>query len=437
MPELDDHQLDRAIRDLVGRAVADSPAPPSIDASTRPPVRLDAPQPGDHRRWMATGIAGLTVAAAVVALVFVTRPADTAEAPAPATVPTTDAGTTPGTTLPASTGEVPNTAVTTMPATVPATVPATPQATAVPMTTLPATTVPVTVPPIAPPVALVTAGPDGVTVTGTDGVERTGFTDPAYSAQLVPDGRVFVQLASESAPAVVEVGTDGSYHEAPMPAGVDHPFLHDAAVVDGEVVLLVEDRSTGCTDPTTCLGSIWAVRPDSGGADKIDEMVVWESGWSGLSLATTGLVVGTTNAEATHQPYSIVLPGAAATPVDFSRYGLEDSYGDCFDRCPNGFTVDSTGRYLAWIAPDATTAAVVVADLTTDVMGEAPFAGALLRMPSTLDVAGVVVGADHGLSGRAVINREPANPRSPLLLELDGSLPPAQGPGGSLITFGL
>ena len=65
-----DDRLDVRIRSLVATAIADTPPAPVIDETTVSPLRSDD---GD-RRWVAGGLAGLSVAAAVVALVLLGRP---------------------------------------------------------------------------------------------------------------------------------------------------------------------------------------------------------------------------------------------------------------------------------------------------------------------------------------------------------------------------
>ena len=114
-------------------------------------------------------------------------------------------------------------------------------------------------------------------------------------------------------------------------------MLHDAAVVNGEVVLLVESAPDGpCSDPNTCIGSVWALWPDrtADAAAKIDEMIVWEAGYTQLSLAATGVVVGMKSAEVSSSPWSVAIPGATATPIDPVALGLEVDYIEC-STCPS------------------------------------------------------------------------------------------------------
>ena len=79
MPDLEISGLDDRIRDLVARAVADAPPAPTIDEHTLEEsamLRPNTQSPSDRNRWIVGGIAGLSVAAAVIALIFVTRPDD-------------------------------------------------------------------------------------------------------------------------------------------------------------------------------------------------------------------------------------------------------------------------------------------------------------------------------------------------------------------------
>jgi hypothetical protein len=91
MPDLEISGLDDRIRDLVARAVADAPPAPTIDERTLEEsavLRPNTQSTSDRNRWIVGGIAGLSVAAAVIALIFVNRP-DDATTTVPITQPST------------------------------------------------------------------------------------------------------------------------------------------------------------------------------------------------------------------------------------------------------------------------------------------------------------------------------------------------------------
>lgn len=402
MPELDDRQLDLAIRDLVGRAAADAPTPPSIDDLSARPIRLDPDDDRDRSRWVVTGIAGMSIAAAVVGLLVLGRPDDIAEAPAtePTTLPT--AAPTLAPTLP------------TVPVTGPPVVVTGPESTPAPTTTpstSPTTAPTTTVPPVAATdEVIMIAGYDGILL--DDGstlswvLEGTG----SDTARRVPDGRVFFQRRLLD-PAGVYVVDGGEVSEVAMPPDFSATaILHDVAVVDGEVVLLVESSPEGCQDPNTCLGSVWVLRPDTGAATMIEESNVWESDWSALSLSDTGVIVGTWSAEASYGMYSRVIPGVDAQPIDADALGLDADYVDC-STCPKAFTIDRTGRFVGWlVTADDGTIGLVAKDVTGSGTTVATVVGDASSIPSfpTLDISGIAAPGGNP-SGRAIVGDSDPN----------------------------
>ena len=314
----------------------------------------------DRNRWIVGGIAGLSVAAALVALFLFTRPDEVADPLVPATqstimvvAPSTSAPTTssaPATAPVATAPTEPTTSSTSAPATT------TPPTTA-PSTTAAPTTVPSTTLPADRPSELVVAGPGGVT---RDGAVITD--QPMARALPLPEGRTIMQREFNDSDAIAEsallVVDDGS--SEPVPLAVPSAFdgavlrLHDAAVVDGESIVIVETRPGLCANPTDCIGAIWAWGPDSGRLDQLQEKIVWEGGWTRLSITTSGLVFGAETETVTSTLRSWAVPGSGAEPVDVATVGLEPSYGDCTD-CPNGFTIDRTGTYIGWVETDLTT----------------------------------------------------------------------------------
>ncbi len=309
----------------------------------------------NRNRWLLGGATGLGIAACIVGILLINRPADIAGPMVPATVPTVTATTMPGdgtegTMAPIDISAPPSTDAD--PATTDDSLPATPGPTTEP--------VPTTTTSEPPPgnrfVTIVTAGEEGVRL---DGAVIT--TDAMASAFAVPDGRVFMQRAqydpedlASTALLVVRPGS-GTPEALSVPPELDTGLvLHDAAAVDGEVVLVVETRPPLCDAPDPCSGAIWAFRPDTGELDQLQEKNVWEGGWSRLTLANTGVIVGTETESATHWATSLVVPRSGAEPVDLALLGIDEMYGDCSD-CPNGFGIDPRGGFVSWIENDLET----------------------------------------------------------------------------------
>lgn len=507
MPELDDRQLDLAIRDLVGRAAADAPAPPSADALAARPLRLDTDDARNRTNWVVTGIAGMSIAAAVVGLLVMNRPDDIAEAPAtePATAPTL-APTTPRAedecTLdrleliaairayhsqqeryPASQADLvaaefipaeyptyvlaadgrdvvrvagvpcaePNTTVPTG-ETVPVIEPSvvvtgsesTPAPTSAP--TAPATTpAPIEEYEYA---AFVVSGPAGVEVQPWEGPRVAVSGQPARIATRTADGSTWMQtydpeVADAAEPLmVVRAGSDAA-EIVDVPGVTGSVRLHDAATVDGETVVLLEQRPATCAGFDGCVGSIWVYWPGRATAEMIDERSVWESGWSGLALADTGVIVGTWSESITESLYSTTVPGVDVQPVEAADVGLEDSYSDCAV-CPRSFTIDRLGAHVGWIdVTDDGTGAVIVTRLADSATGGAGFSVDDVAMRGVLDIGNVDVdGAGTGsLVGTAFVNGlDPATP-SAVRIDLAGETPPEPLAGsnwaGHASTLGL
>ena len=352
MSDLEISGLDDRIRDLVARAVADAPPAPTIDERTLEEsamLRPNTQPPSDRNRWIVGGIAGLSVAAAVVALVFVTRP-DDPEVPGPGHAADhvrrrdraghDHAAPTPAPTLgtgdrtarrhdPPGAGDRPGHRERPHDRTDPAVLDE----------------------------SIVIATFDGIQIDTGDAVTNAlvglSGADRATGAR-----RSHLLPAPVARPARHLRVLRFRHRRAPVELPADftgQPVLHDAAVVNGEVVLLVESAPAGpCTDPSTCLGSIWAIWPDRGTGVKLDEQIVWEAGYSQLSLSATGVVVGMKSAEVSSSPWSVAIPGATAAPLDPVAVGLEVDYVDC-STCPRALTIDSTGRFVGWIKPPAPT----------------------------------------------------------------------------------
>jgi len=262
------------------------------------------------------------------------------------------------------------------------------------------------------------AGYDGILLDDGSTLTEVLTGTPAQTAHRVPDGRVFFQRRLLDPPGIFvssgsdtpDAQSDTTVQEVAMPPDFGAAaVLHDVAVVNGEVVLLVESSTGGsCSDPNTCIGSIWAIWPDRGTGGEgvmVEEANVWESGWSALSLSDTGVIVGTWSSEASYGLYSRVIPGVAAQPVVADGLGLEPDYFDC-STCPKAFTIDRTGRFVGWLATaDDGTIGLVAKDVTGSgttvgyVVGDANS----IPMFPTLDIAGIAAPGGNP-SGRAIVS---------------------------------
>lgn len=436
MPDLDDRRLDAAIRDLVARAAADAPPAPHIDEHTVPttPLFLADESRRDRRAKVVTAIAGLSIAAATVGLLVMNRDR-TPEVPAPAdTLPVTVPGT--------------------LPVTVPVTVPVTdPVPATTPSSTLPPTTAATTAPTIAPPAVtptpevIVIAGDDGIQIDTGDAITDALVGESVTTAIRVPDGRIFFQYrASDQPPSLSVIPAPDGDTAAVVPVPADFAgtaVLHDAAVVDGEVVLLVESAPGQCTDPNTCIGSVWAIWPDrtADAAAKLDEQIVWEAAYSRLSLSTTGVVVGMKSAEVVSSPWSVVLPGATATPIDPLAIGLEVDYIDCAT-CPTALTIDTTGRFVGWMERNVEGTVTIVVKRIDDGWTLAYDVPDTSNLPlfGSLDIGSVDVDGTTVVSAGAIVNDlDPTSDRAAVVFDLTNpnNEPVVIGTPASRMAFGF
>jgi hypothetical protein len=444
MPDLDT-PLDRSIRQLVARAIADAPAPPEIGPHTT--ARASTTRTG-AARWVVTGLAGVSVAAALTALFFVARPDEVSDPPlVPATRPDgTTPASTPATTI-ASVVTTPDTSGSNSGSVVPTSPGGTTEG--------PTTTALIDAEGVR--TQVVVAGPDGVTVFGLDGAASAVTNEPMAVAVPAPDGRVFLQRedarTDPSADTTIFVVAPDTTELVGIPdpaafAGAPK-VLHAAANVNGELTLLVETRTESCPSPDACDGSLWAFRPDSGEADQLATKNMWEGAWSDLSLSSTGVVVGDDFESATVAPFSVVVPGGSGTAINFATLGLESSYFDC-STCPTSFRIDPTGRFVGWIEHDAMTGTTVAvarledaAVVRTGLIGEtgarccASSDGPLIPVLPSLALDNLAIdGASDTISGNVVINEtDPTSGREPLVIGLEAGVT-TTGIVGTTVRFG-
>lgn len=350
--------LDARIRDLVARAAADAPPPPEIDETTAFTLSTsdDRRRPGS--RWIAGGVAGLSAAAALVAIVWVASD-DLADEPAIPLTPSTVESTLPAAPNPtAPTPTTPGTSVDEVPTpTVPPTDPPTSDLPS-PTTTIPGgDTFDATV---------VRAGPEGVVMVAPP--TRVVTEEAMAVAFAVPDGRVFMQRSIDhrdpDADTTILVAEPGSTEliAQPMPSPdlAEAPLrLHDVAEVGDEVVLLIESGPGRCAGFDGCDGTLWTLRADSGRLDPVITQSMWEAGFGQLHLGRNGLIVGEQFVEAGSMPFIAVIPGSDAAPIDVTALGLDEHYFDC-STCPTAFSLDASGTMIAWLERDTDEQGVVV-----------------------------------------------------------------------------
>ncbi len=380
-----DHEpddLDRRIRDLIGRAVADTPPTPRLEQGV---LVTPTDAPTDRNRWIVGGLAGLSIAAAIVAIFLFSRPDEVADPLVPATQSTTPV-TTPPTPPKVTEATTPTETSTPTSSVASSTAPAT----TAPATTTPATTTPVTATPPTTAAApkpvdradvRLQAGPDGVEILGLDG--RVVTTEPMAIARLGPNGSVYMQRTQS-----VDVDSNGSETQllvvgpnssAPEPvvlaAPLDGPLrLHDSAAVEGRWTVLVESVPPMCPNPDDCVGGLYLYRPDTGEITELVSKIVWEGGWEQLSLSETGLIVGTESGSASRGPFIAAVPGASVELPTPAGLGLDENYFDCSD-CPQGYGINRRGDAVAWVEGDPASAAIVrMVALDGTPIGEAPFA---------------------------------------------------------------
>lgn len=395
MSERQTDGLDDRIRTLVARAVADAPPAPVIDEQTiadGPVVRAIGSAPSARNRWIAGGIAAMTTAAAVIAIALVARP-ENAEAPAPAT-------------LPPATAPAPITPVTSPSTAAPTVVEGTAPPTSLPVPETPGTAPSTTVAPSpASPEVITIAGDDGVQIDTGDALTDALLGESVRTAVRILDGRTFYQRRDDTQLRQLEGGATGSIALPTDFPGA--PILHDAAVVNGEVVLLVESTpAQQCTGGDGCIGSIWAIWPDRGDGVMLDEQNVWEGAWSRLSLSETGVVVGMFAESVTNSPYSLTLPVAIdASAPSAESIGLEQVYTEC-STCPSALTIDVTGRFVGWLERQEDGTLIISVHSLVDGWTATNQLADTSELPVflTLDIGAIQADANGFVSGSAIIN---------------------------------
>ena len=146
--------------------------------------------------------------------------------------------------------------------------------------------------------------PEGVVEHGADG-ERVLTTEPMAIALDTGDGRVIIQRVAGYVDRTMEpaatvplvVGDDGDLTELFGTADWDGDVtLHDVELVDGRRLLLF-GLTVEPNDPNTSSETLYVVDLDTKKRTTVDRNIGgWEFGTGRLHLATTGLIVGESDA---------------------------------------------------------------------------------------------------------------------------------------------
>lgn len=375
-----ERELDDRIRDLIGRAVADAPAPPEIT----PIAVSDDTRRRGRRPWFIVGTSLLGAAAAAIAVVVVNvdgqdtiGPADTS----PGAVTTT-------TTIPAASQPTARIAVT-----------------------------------------------DGAAVAIADatGDPVSTIAQPWTIALPVGDGRVVGQ--ERSGPGYGEWDTvattpyiwnpDGTVARLFPTVGERSIILHDVAVVDS-IPWLLYSVNNGDPTPEGQAEELHAVSLDGRGEVlAIGQIGAWEAGTHRLHLAANGLIVGESFSEANSSLLVLALPGSPAERWSDglvpAALGIEDSYHDCADTCPTAYTVDDSGTHLAWIQGRE----MAVVTLTDGIPGAATRIAIAADTELVVDLD--LIAGDGSSYLTSYFQATDAAVRPPQLVTADGTVRPLDG----------
>ena len=221
-------------------------------------------------------------------------------------------------------------------------------------------------PPTIGPGNVVTAGPDGVWEQAVDGwVQWT--SEPMALAVKAPDGSMIMQRTTE-----FSTQDPGAYNEsvpltqAEPGAPITNLFdllgpgadpaagwyrIHDAAVVDGRSLLLIERQAAETSGVETPNGALMTLDLDSGEFTTIaDQFGGWEWGHSRMHLAENGLIIGESYSGVSRSYVGLSIGSVPAPTPD--QLMIEPEYGDCFQECPRLFSVSRDGSEIAWVQDD-------------------------------------------------------------------------------------
>lgn len=412
----DEAQLDAQIKDLLGRAVAQTPQPPELEHT----MLMKANQPNKRNPWIIAGGVGLATAAAIAAFAIIPNLDDTQtvrtpanSGPATSPDPVTTAATTPtaGTGLPTETRPDPVVVVD----------PSEPSD-SVDQVLDPATS---GNPPAGPDTdftpGIVAAGPAGIS-------NENGVVDvtPATIAINGPDGKIWFVPSGDDAdtrPRSVDTTTQ-EVTVVDVPTTDGHLIkLHDVAIVAGNLTLLYTTQYTQCEGlfDELCVTTLRTFQPDTGDSTLIEETTYWEAGFGEFQLADNGLIFGTSGGLVTFVPDFRNL-GSGVTPTPAS-VGLDNSYDDCPD-CPRQFTIDRSGAHIAWLDGGSADLRIVVTTLATSERVEVPIdIGESGGFVARLEISGIEIVDGAIRSGIAILSpSEPSPDFAPLGVNLDSGL---------------
>jgi hypothetical protein len=161
--------------------------------------------------------------------------------------------------------------------------------------------------------------------------------------------------------------------------------LHDVSSGDGNDVVVLYSIQQGSTSEDSVEG-LYILNLLEGRTTYVGVIGGWESGTNQLDLARN-LIIGEASSEVSTGLYSVDRRGNA---VDLNTpLGLEAIYTDCSE-CPHHFSIDPTGRFVAY----GENGTLVIADVTgADATKRYPIPGFVEGFGTDLDVrdAGVVI----------------------------------------------
>jgi hypothetical protein len=378
----DDAQLDRQIKVLLGRVVAQTPQPPSLEHTM---LIKNTSDPRKRNRWILPAGIGLSAAAAVAAFAIIPNASDTQTiqtpanpvgSPLPTAPPTLDAAPVVSSEpQPVASSEP---ADSSDPVTSSEPIPSTEQVTGS---------------------WAVSAGADGVTVTPAGESSFKVSEVPARYAVAGPNRTIYYQAADDDAVQVfiVDAATVSEAINLPNETG-NRVDLIDVAEIDGSLSLLYivagPEQCSGGGDPA-CVTSLRMYQPDTGEAQVVAERNDWEFGWNQFQLADNGIIFGSGQEQIVTEPM-IFNVGNGGIPT-FEALGLDESYADCLD-CPQSFTIDSSGAHVAWLEGLPDSRRMVLVELASGARSEVPVSGTA----ANFEIAGVELNSGTVVSGQAV-----------------------------------
>jgi hypothetical protein len=376
--------IDRQIKDLLARAVAQAPPPPDLEHPM--PMKSSDHRAPNRNPWLLIGGVGLAAAATVAGLLVIPNLNDQTTVLAPG-----DTGL-PDVLPPAS--AVPE---------------VTPPVASLPELVAPASTSPDEVVGGSLISVVVSAGLTGIEYREIFPTEEVGQVVTEIASKYAvrgPDGNIYFEPIALSEDPVLDTGpriidtTTGEMTivDVPAPAGASIS-LFDVADVGGRLTILYAASYDSCAggDDPLCVTTLRTFQPDTGDSQILAERNAWEFGWQPFTVASNGIVAGAGYESVVEEPQFYNVGGGIVPTLE--ALGLETGYADCLD-CPTAFAVDAEGTHIAWIDGAPLDQRIVITDLATGTRVEVAIVD--FDRPSYLQLAGVEIVDGAVVAGRAV-----------------------------------